>query len=154
MERQTIPVSARKTIALIAHDNKKDEMLAWAQQHRGSLLKHNLVATGTTGTLLARALDLPVHCYQSGPLGGDLQVGAAIATGEIDMLIFFWDPLDALPHDPDIKALLRMAVVWNIPVASNEATADFLVSSPNFDEAYERQVPDYGGHIRRMDQPE
>jgi methylglyoxal synthase len=152
MDRNRIEVEARKKIALIAHDNKKDELLAWADLHRETLLRHDLFGTGTTGSLLVEQLDLPVTAFQSGPLGGDMQVGARIAEGEIDMLIFFWDPLDALPHDPDVKALLRLAVVWNIPVASNEATADFLVTSPHFDSEYERLVPDYDAHRRRLEE--
>lgn len=139
-----------KRIALIAHDNKKDDLLEWVEYNRERLTQHALYATGTTGALLSQALDIKVHRMQSGPLGGDLQIGAKISEGEIDILIFFWDPLEAQPHDPDIKALLRLAVVWNIPVATNRSTADFLFSSPLMDTAYQRLAPDYEDYQRRM----
>jgi methylglyoxal synthase len=128
----------RKRIALIAHDNCKGEMLEWARFNRGTLAGHELYATGTTGGLLADELDLDINRFLSGPLGGDQQVGAAIAEGRIDFLIFFWDPLEPQPHDVDVKALLRIAVVCNVPTACNRATADFVLSSPLTAEEYQR----------------
>jgi methylglyoxal synthase len=128
----------RKRIALIAHDNCKSQLLEWARYNRGTLGAHELYATGTTGALLAEELDLPVNRFLSGPLGGDQQVGAAIAEGRIDFLIFFWDPLEPQPHDVDVKALLRIAVVCNVPTACNRATADFVLSSPLTGEEYQR----------------
>lgn len=134
----------RKTIALVAHDHKKPSLIAWAKKHFTELEPHNLVATGTTGGLLSEALKLAVHCYKSGPLGGDQQIGALIAEGKLDCLIFFWDPLNPAPHDPDVKALLRLCSVWNIPVACTSATADMLITSPLFASSeYIRQVPEY-----------
>jgi methylglyoxal synthase len=134
----------QKTIALVAHDHMKPELIRWAQEHKVELAKHNLVATGTTGGLLQQSLALPVHCYNSGPLGGDQQIGALIAERKLDCLIFFWYPLNPSPHDPDVKALLRLCSVWNLPVACNTATADMLVTSPLFiDQAYQRVIPDY-----------
>ena len=124
------PPPGRKNIALIAHDNQKQDMLDWARFNRGTLAKHELFATGTTGALIADELDLDIHRFLSGPLGGDQQIGAAIAEGRIDFVIFFWDPLEPHPHDVDVKALLRIAVVYNVPMACNRATADFVLSSP------------------------
>ena len=115
-------MSNRKRIALIAHDNRKDDMLDWARFNRGTLGRHELFATGTTGATISSALDLPVHRYLSGPLGGDQQIGAAIAEGRIDFVVFFWDPLEPHPHDVDVKALLRIAVVYNVPIACNRST--------------------------------
>lgn len=135
--------AARRRIALIAHDNKKADLREWARFNRGLLARHHLCATGTTGRVLSDELGLPITRFQSGPLGGDQQIGARIADGDIDLLIFFWDPLEPQPHDPDVKALLRLAMVWNIPVACNRASADFLISSPLMDRAYQRQKPDY-----------
>jgi methylglyoxal synthase len=122
----------RHRIALVAHDNKKADLIEWAQFNRGSLSRHDLVATGTTGLLLHDKVGLDVKRMQSGPLGGDMQIGALITEGDIDLLIFFWDPLEPQPHDPDVRALLRIAVVYNTPTACNRATADFLISSPMF----------------------
>jgi methylglyoxal synthase len=139
---QTHIIQPRKRIALVAHDNKKADLLDWARYNRGTLIRHTLLGTGTTGALLETELDVPVTKYKSGPLGGDQQIGAGIATGEIDVLIFFWDALEPQPHDPDIKALLRLAVLYNIPTASNRATADFIISSPLIQEAYENSTPD------------
>jgi methylglyoxal synthase len=136
----------QKTIAIVAHDNKKQDLLAWAKYNRDALAGHHLIATGTTGKLLQSELDLPVTRLQSGPLGGDQQIGAKISEGDIDVLIFFWDPLEPQPHDPDVKALLRIAVVWNIPIACNRASADFLISSSLMPKAYQRLVPDYDGY--------
>ena len=130
----------RKRIALIAHDHCKGELLDWARYNRGTLGRHDLHATGTTGALLASELGLSVARFASGPLGGDQQVGAAIVEGRLDFVIFFWDPLQPQPHDVDVKALLRIAVVYNIPIACNRSTADFLLSSPLMDEHYERRV--------------
>ena len=138
MSEQRLP--ARKRIALVAHDSKKEELLEWARRHRSTLEQHELVGTGTTGRLVSERLDLPVRTMQSGPLGGDLEIGAMIAQGTIDLLLFFWDPLQAQPHDPDVKALLRIAVLWNIPVASNVATADFLFSSPYLSQTYASSI--------------
>jgi len=133
---------------LIAHDNRKTDLLEWARYNRLSLVGHYLLATGTTGKLISKELDLTVERVESGPLGGDLQIGAMIAEGRIDMLVFFWDPLEPQPHDPDVKALLRVAVVWNIPIACNRATADFLISSPLMRDPYERATRHYGAAMR------
>jgi methylglyoxal synthase len=133
----------RKRIALVAHDNKKSDLLEWAMFNKGLLLQHELYATETTGDLLEQELQADVHKLQSGPLGGDQQIGARIAEGGIDVLVFFWDPLQSHPHDPDVKALLRIAAVWNIPVACNRASADFIVSSPLMSSEYTRALPNY-----------
>lgn len=133
-----------RRVALVAHDNKKDDLLAWASAHRDILKNHELVATGTTGALVQEALGMPVRRFMSGPLGGDQQIGAAIAQGEIDVLIFFWDPLEAQPHDPDVKALLRIATLWNVGIAANRASADLMVTSPLFEDGYVFHRPDVG----------
>ena len=131
---------SRKRVALIAHDNCKADLLDWARYNRGTLAQHELFATGTTGSRLEQELELPITCFLSGPLGGDQQVGAAIVEGRLDFVIFFWDPLQPHPHDVDVKALLRIAVVYNVPIACNRATADFLLSSPLMHAQYERLV--------------
>ena len=138
-----LAMPARKRLALIAHDRRKPDLLDWAAYNRPVLAEHELYATGTTGALVAERTGLPVTCFRSGPLGGDQQVGARISEGEIDVLIFFWDPLEPQPHDPDVKALLRLAVLYNIPTACNRSTADFLVAAPLFHGAYDRQVADH-----------
>lgn len=140
----------RKSLALVAHDNMKDDMLDWCQIHLAQLQRHRLFATGTTGTLLSNELGLEITRLRSGPLGGDQQIGAKIAEDEINMLVFFFDPLAAQPHDPDVKALLRLAAVWNIPHAMNRATADFLITSPFMTSAYTRTVVDVENYRIRM----
>lgn len=151
MKQKVAKMKRHKTIALVAHDHKKEDLLEWAEFNRDLLSKHKLIATGTTGKQLQELLKLKVQRVNSGPMGGDQQIGAKIASGTVDFLIFFWDPMAPLPHDPDIKALLRLAVVWNIPVACNRATADFMIASPLMHEDYKRKIPDYAGYIRRYD---
>jgi len=150
MGQDMIKLGQRKRIALIAHDNKKPTLLEWAKWNKTLLAEHELYATGTTGRLLEELLGTPIHKFQSGPLGGDQQIGAKIAEGEIDFMIFFWDPLTEQPHDADVKALLRIAVVWNIPVACNRATADFLISSTLMTGEYERLITDYQSYRERQ----
>ena len=149
MAQADLALGTRKRIALVAHDNRKEDLLEWAKFNRGTLGQHALYATGKTGQLLERELSVKVTKLQSGPLGGDQQLGAKITEGEIDFLIFFWDPLEPLPHDMDVKALLRIAVVWNIPVACNRASADFMISSPLMKGSYQRSVPDYAAYEER-----
>ena len=141
----------RKRIALVAHDNKKQDLVEWARFNRSLLLMHDLCATGTTGALIEQELGTQIQKLQSGPLGGDQQIGAMIAEGLIDFVIFFWDPLEPQPHDPDVKALLRLAVVWNVPVACNRATADFLISSPLMFSEYQRETPDFSAYTQRYE---
>jgi methylglyoxal synthase len=143
MANKKVAMEHDKKIALVAHDNKKRDLVEWARFNRDLLAHHRVYATGTTGKILEEALGFPIIKLQSGPLGGDQQVGAKIVDNEIDFLIFFWDPLEPQPHDPDVKALLRMAVVWNIPIACNRASADFMISSPLMDGEYDRLVTDY-----------
>ncbi len=138
--RIAVPMAGTKNVVLIAHDSRKQDLLEWVQYNVPVLREHRLFATGTTGGLVQAATGLPVHRFRSGPLGGDQQVGARIAEGALDVLIFFWDPLEPQPHDPDVKALLRIAVLYNIPTACNRATADFLVSSPLMEKDYDRIV--------------
>ena len=139
-----------KRIALVAHDHKKQAMVSWAEKNREKLQNHMLYATGTTGKILEKALNMSIQKLKSGPIGGDQQIGALIADQKIDILFFFWDPLEPQPHDPDVKALLRLAVVWNIPVASNIASADYLINSPYFKGVYDRDVPDFSEHMNRQ----
>ena len=152
MAHRKITMAHDKKIALVAHDNKKRDLLEWAKFNRDLLAHHEIYATGTTGEVLEKELGMKINKLQSGPLGGDQQIGAKIVSNEIDFLIFFWDPLEPMPHDPDVKALLRMAVVWNIPIACNRTSADFIVSSPLMDQTYDRLVPDYDRYrLRPMD---
>jgi len=148
MTNETSSISVKKRIALVAHDNKKRDLLEWARFNRETLSRHHLFGTGTTGSLLERELELPITQFKSGPIGGDQQIGAKISEGKIDFLIFFWDPLEPQPHDPDIKALLRLAVLYNIPTASNRATADFIISSPLMAEEYENPTPDLARYLQ------
>ena len=149
MTYKKIPMGLNKKIALVAHDNKKRDLIEWAQYNRVLLAHHKIYATGTTGALLEKSLGIKINHLQSGPLGGDQQIGAKIVDGDIDFLIFFWDPLEQQPHDPDVKALLRMAVVWNIPIANDRSSADFIISSPLMDQKYDRLVPDYSYYKNR-----
>lgn len=152
MAKKELKMEERKRLALVAHDNKKDDMVAWAAANREVLSRHVLYATGTTGMVLERELGLEIIKLQSGPLGGDQQIGARISEDEINLLFFFWDPLEAQPHDPDVKALLRMAAVWNIPVATTPAAADFMITSPLMDMIYVRNLPDFDEYKERMKQ--
>lgn len=146
----TAPLPKQKRIALVAHDGRKQDLLSWVHFNKTTLSGHFLVGTGTTGKLIAEKTGLPVQRLISGPLGGDQQIGARIAEGKLDILIFFWDPLEPQPHDPDIKALLRIAVLYNIPTASNRATADFIISSQLLTDDYERILPDYQQRLKEV----
>ena len=147
---RTILMARRKNIALVAHDNRKEELLKWAKDNLNVLGHHSLYATGATGQLLKHRLGLNVTLLECGPLGGDQQIGSRISEGQIDFLIFFSDPLETQPHDSDVKALLRITVVWNIPVACNRASADFIISSPLMSTGYERIIPDYSKYKGRL----
>jgi methylglyoxal synthase len=149
MAHKKIPMEHDKKIALVAHDNKKRDLVEWAKFNRILLAHHQVFATGTTGKILEQELGMKIVRLKSGPLGGDQQIGAKIVDNKVDFLIFFWDPLEPQPHDPDVKALLRMAVVWNIPIACNRASADFMISSPLMDKPYDRLVPDYDNYTTR-----
>ncbi len=146
-DQSILKIKKQKNIALIAHDNRKRDLIQWVKENKEKLSKHFLCGTGTTARLISESVDLPVRAFCSGPLGGDQQIGARIAEGSIDFMIFFWDPLSAQPHDPDVKALLRIAVLYDIPVATNRATADFLISSPLMNEEYSRKIIDYSKTI-------
>ena len=150
MTNTSIEMHSAKKIALVAHDNMKDDILEWAGYNKETLARHRLFATGTTGSILSQKLGLVITKLQSGPLGGDQQVGALISENEIDFLIFFWDPLAAQPHDPDVKALLRIAVVWNIPIAMNRASADFMISSTLMGSEYQRKIVDFDNYRNRF----
>jgi methylglyoxal synthase len=152
MTQKKIAMEHDKKIALIAHDHKKRDLVEWAKFNRTLLSHHQIYATGTTGALLEQELGFEITKLQSGPLGGDQQMGARIADGEINFMIFFSDPLEQQAHDPDIKALLRMSIVWNIPIACNRASADFMISSPLMDGEYDRLIPDYDDYrTRKLD---
>ena len=151
MGKTIIKMEKKKRIALIAHDNRKIDLLEWAKFNRDLLAKHDLFGTGTTGQLIEDELRIKVKKFKSGPLGGDQQVGAKIAEGKIDFLIFFWDPLEPMPHDPDVKALLRIAVVYNIPIANNRATADFIISSSLMNSDYSRELINYKDRIMKAE---
>ena len=148
VQQKTVTTPKHKRIALVAHDNMKPALIEWADKHKEKLIQHHLMATGTTGNLLNKHLGVPVQPLISGPLGGDQQLGGMIAEGKIDVLIFFWDPFEPMPHDPDIKALLRVAAVWNIPIACSASSADFLVTSPLFETEFEKKVPDYEQYLK------
>jgi methylglyoxal synthase len=150
MKNKIAIIGQRKKIALIAHDHKKQDLFEWVKFNKGTLLQHELFATGTTGKVLEKEIGSKITIFESGPLGGDQQIGARIAEGGIDFLIFFWDPLESLSHDPDVKALLRMAVVWNIPTACNRASADFMISSSLMSQEYPRLLPDYESYRQRF----
>ncbi len=137
-----------KNVALIAHDNRKQELVLWLQEHQTKIINCHIITTGTTGRLIEESTDLKVERMHSGPLGGDQQIGAKISEGKVDLLIFFWDPLEPMSHDPDIKALLRLSTLWNIPIACNKSTADFIIKSPLMLD-YHRDTPDFEGYQTR-----
>jgi methylglyoxal synthase len=147
-------MNPKKRVGLVAHDYRKMDLIDWADYNRDILTEHELYGTGTTGKLISEKLDLPVHRFMSGPLGGDQQLGAAIAQGNLDILIFFWDPLQAQPHDVDVKALLRIAIVYNIPLACNRSSADFLISSELLNKPYDRFLVDYGERLPKLSKKE
>jgi len=149
MRYKQVESQAKKSIALVAHDNMKQDLISLCQQYENKLLPHTLYATGTTGHLLQQETNLAISALISGPLGGDQQIGSLITEQKIDMLIFFWDPLEAQPHDPDVKALLRLAAVWNIPIACTLASAELLINSNLFDASYMRKVPDYEQYLSK-----
>jgi len=149
MDFKQVTLGAKKNIALIAHDNKKQDIVAWCLEHKIELGNHKLYATGTTGMIIEKETGLSINKLISGPLGGDQQVGSLISQGEVDVLIFFWDPFEPMPHDPDVKALLRIAAVWNIPIASNYISADFLIASPLFNSTCARTIPDYESYLAK-----
>ncbi|EGA68961.1 methylglyoxal synthase [Vibrio sinaloensis DSM 21326] len=149
MEKTTRTIPAHKHVALVAHDNCKPELLRWVKENKEKLQRHFLYATGTTGNMLSKETGLAIKSMISGPMGGDQQLGALISEGKIDVLVFFWDPLNAVPHDPDVKALLRIASVWNIPVATNRATAKFLFDSELIEKELDIEVPDYEAYLAK-----
>ncbi|CAK4073650.1 methylglyoxal synthase [Vibrio sp. MarTm2] len=149
MEKTIRTIPAHKHVALVAHDNCKPELLRWVNENKEKLQRHFLYATGTTGSMLSKETGLAIKSMISGPMGGDQQLGALISEGKIDVLIFFWDPLNAVPHDPDVKALLRIASVWNIPVATNRASAKFLFSSELMEKEVDIEVPDYEAYLAK-----
>ena len=148
MHMKKTVMASKKRIALVAHDNMKAELIKWARTHKDKLTPHELMATGTTGNMINKELGVQVKALISGPLGGDQQLGGMIAEGKIDILIFFWDPFEPMPHDPDIKALLRVAAVWNIPIACSVSSANFLISSPLLESEFERDIPDYEKYLQ------
>lgn len=153
MNTKHIKVSAQKVVALVAHDNKKDELLQWVTENRDALKNHKLVGTGTTAALISKHTQLEVEGLFSGPLGGDQQIGARIAEGKIDVLIFFWDPLEMQPHDPDVKALLRIAALYDLPLATSKTSANYIVSSKLFNTEYESEILDNSFNIeKRLEQ--
>ncbi|WP_288132678.1 methylglyoxal synthase [Microbulbifer sp.] len=147
METIDKPIAAKKRIALVAHDNRKASLIQWCEQHRAVLEQHELLGTGTTGSRIEAATGMPVEQLFSGPMGGDQQLGAKICQGDVDILIFFWDPFEPMPHDPDVKALLRIAAVWNIPVACNASSADMIIQSALMERSFSREIPDYQGYL-------